>query len=216
MTFLLRIIHSRSVNDVDCEPLKDVVLMEILGSAFNPRYMKLEEPKMDDVSVVGIGNGGSSNKRESTISEPSFYVDDDFNAELSDKPAWSVKFPLLPKQAAENTVTREKREIGRGGRTEPWKCESKIELIDLGQDYFPRYLMSVKCTNSKCWYGRYSCKPKSFTVKILKRRRGMCQSPDADLVKLGITTKQLREVWVWEERAVNFCCDCVQNTSIFY
>lgn len=48
----------------------------------------------------------------------------------------------------------------------PWHCEMVIDWIDLGQNYFPRYLRSAKCTANRCFYHHYNCRPKAFTVKV--------------------------------------------------
>lgn len=184
----------RSVPDDenDCEPLSESMLNDILGSAFNPRYMKLEEPVFEDVFA------GANGKRATSSADPDFYVDDELSVELSDEPAWAVKFsqPRIRRQARPMAV-----------RKDPWHCEMKIKWVDLGRDYYPRYLRTVECTRQNCWYGKYTCKPKSFSIKILKRRKGVCAP---------LNSEPLKEVWVWEERAVNFCCDCVMARNSYY
>uniref|UniRef100_A0A182QWP0 Spaetzle domain-containing protein n=1 Tax=Anopheles farauti TaxID=69004 RepID=A0A182QWP0_9DIPT len=225
-----------------CEQLPPPVLTEILGPAFNPRYMSIEEPPVAD----GGDQANPAGKRDAEPFPP-FYVDDKYSLELSHKPAWEVKHvsdsiphgavdgggrvrtrrdlfndildTLEPTTAsAEDGQPRTARSFGgkgrsrasgSGGTPRPWECEAKIRWIDLGPEYFPRFLRTVECTRQKCWYGHYSCQPRSFTVKILRRRTGECVQSDR-LRRIGVDglPGELRELWVWEERAVNFCCDC--------
>lgn len=119
----------------------------------------------------------------------------------------------------------------------PWSCESKIEWIDLGANHFPRFLRTVKCTSDQCWFGHFQCRPKAFTVKILRRRKDSCtmstepnkssgSSPeesyqkdvssenisqdDMDAIQdaNSFVPPEFREQWIFEERAVTFCCEC--------
>ncbi|XP_052888935.1 protein trunk [Anopheles moucheti] len=228
-----------------CEQLPPPVLTEILGPAFNPRYMSIEEPP---VAESGGDQSNPAGKRDAEPFPP-FYVDDKYSLELSHKPAWEVKHVADPipqgelvggrvrtrrdlfndilatlEQGATSAEhdgaqsARSVRSFGGKGRTRssstggtprPWECEAKIRWIDLGPEYFPRFLRTVECTRQNCWYGHYSCQPRSFTVKILRRRTGECVQSDR-LRRIGVDglPGELRELWVWEERAVNFCCDC--------
>uniref|UniRef100_A0A182KAZ0 Trunk n=1 Tax=Anopheles christyi TaxID=43041 RepID=A0A182KAZ0_9DIPT len=233
-----------------CEQLPPPVLTEILGPAFNPRYMSIEEPPVAE----GSDHANPAGKRDAEPFPP-FYVDDTYSLELSNKPAWEVKHvsesiphsdgdarvrtrrdlfndiletmepadttsatALEPTEDDQTQSSRAVRSFGGKGRTRsaatggsprPWECEAKIRWIDLGPEYFPRFLRTVECTRQKCWYGHYSCQPRSFTVKILRRRTGECVQSDR-LRRIGVDglPGELRELWVWEERAVNFCCDC--------
>jgi protein trunk len=196
-----------------CDQLPPVVLSEILGPAFNSRYMSIEEPKKSAPGVVG------SNGKRMADDELDFYVDDTYWYDISDKPAWEVRYgdetmqEFNARLQQTEEYNREKRaSVRRGGKQNsgrPWECQSKIRWIDLGSDYFPRFLRTVECTRHNCWYGQYTCQPRSFTVKILRRRGGECVKP-GNLKSIGNDGLQheLKEMWVWEERAVNFCCDC--------
>lgn len=162
-----------------------------------------------------------------------FYVDDTYSMEISDKPAWEVMH-LSELEKANNrksfndtsenlqaNSTRVQRSINNRRRNDdagqqqqqqqqskrPWECEAKIKWLDLGNDYFPRYLRTVECTRHACFYGHFTCTPRSFTVKILRRRRGECVQTKNNVGIDGLHG-DLKELWIWEERAVNFCCDC--------
>ncbi|XP_014661491.1 PREDICTED: protein trunk-like [Priapulus caudatus] len=108
---------------------------------------------------------------------------------------------------------RTKRAAGATGGT-PWGCDSRVVWHDLGPDRFPRFLRGVECTSSKCWFGHFSCRPKAFTVKVLRRKRDACSQaevngwrapPGGDI----FPTELLEKTWTFEERSVTFCCECV-------
>lgn len=88
-----------------------------------------------------------------------------------------------------------------------WKCEATIDWVDLGPDYFPRYLRTIKCTKHLCYYDQFRCKAKSFAVKILHRAKGMCVDA-GNLRKVADFKSEYSELWRWEEVAINFCCEC--------
>lgn len=91
-----------------------------------------------------------------------------------------------------------------------WHCESPLRWLDLGPDYFPRFLRSADCGHHTCTGSGFACRPRSFSVKVLRRREGVC-APAGDLPLEESTVglpSDLRDLWVWELRAVNFCCVC--------
>jgi protein trunk len=184
--------------------------------------MSIDEPKIEDFEN---DEETPSLKRDAQNFKP-FYVDDTYVMELSDKPAWEVTHLTETErnnkreieERSKNSTERTKRQSNNRRRNEdsatqpqqqkrPWECEAKIKWIDLGYDYYPRYLRTVECTRHACFYGHFTCKPRSFTVKLLRRRRGECV-PTRYNIGIENLHEDLRELWVWEERAVNFCCDC--------
>lgn len=88
--------------------------------------------------------------------------------------------------------------LGAGRSSLPWKCESEIVWTDLGANYYPRFLRNVRCTQENCWFGHFKCRPKAFTVNVLKRKKDSCKDNGPG------------EEWIFEERAVTFCCECVE------
>lgn len=223
--FLISMTSSRNIDspeEIECESLPERVLVKILGSAYNPRYMSVDVPLMDTETGPQVISGVNGKRGVNDEIGPDFYVDDEFKMDLSSQPAWQVDFVT-------KTGNRQKRHTGNYHRNEqqlqrekPWFCDSKIRWHDLGADYYPRWLRTVECVKHDCWYGRASCKPRSFTVKILKRQRGRCVTAEG-LSSLGLVAgSQEREknpqleVWTWEERAVNFCCDCVIAPRSYY
>ncbi|KAG4068680.1 hypothetical protein HA402_002371 [Bradysia odoriphaga] len=202
-----------------CGNLPPTLLTDVLGAAFNSRYMSIDEPKYWEDDIDNHQPNSFSTKRNSALVQP-FYVDDTYALEISNKPAWEVKHAtevhyrdVRSIDSTDVGLTRSKRDGRRGSRNvrneRPWNCEAKIKWIDLGPDYFPRFLRSVECTKKKCWYNNYVCKPRSFTVKLLRRRNGECvQINQLNRITNNELPGDLKELWVWEERAVNFCCDC--------
>ncbi|XP_023029928.1 protein trunk isoform X2 [Leptinotarsa decemlineata] len=174
-----------------------MVLEETLGAAYNPRYMSIDEPAKTVTS--------SDNRKRTTKEVLDFYVDQDFSETIEDGPAWMIKNHVGLTMGG-FSHKRYKRGINY---KQEWQCLSEVKWIDLGLDYFPRYLRTVECLTKKCWFGMYQCKPRSFTVKILKRRKNRCvAAAPGTIVGVRGLPISLKELWVWEERAVNFCCDC--------
>lgn len=262
MTRVLDIIEEkRPTNNIQCEQLPLLVLADLLGEAYNARYMSINWPVTSDDNI--FSKNGASDKdvysysKRTVESIPSFYVEESLAVEISDKPAWEVNHAqelesnvkrrkrrskaveeiLKPVEnhdvkqqfsiesastqtekdsdQPEDTLSRTKRAYGRGSNADnakklyPWKCEASIKWVDMGPDYFPRYLRTVECTRHYCWYKVFVCKPKSFAVKILHRQKGMCANA-ANLKKISAFDfrGEYGELWKWEEVAINFCCDC--------
>ncbi|GAB6022668.1 hypothetical protein CHUAL_006761 [Chamberlinius hualienensis] len=155
------------------------------------------------------------NPRKSPIEIQSDY-DDDY------RPVESSKFDYNSEKASEIFLKKIKPRPRRSYSSGlPFVCKSKEVWIDLGANHFPRFLRNVVCVSERCWYGHLSCKPKAFTVKILRRRKDSCiaSSEDHQLiidihkpninrdVNLNVPI-EFREQWIFEERAVTSCCDC--------
>lgn len=204
--------------DNDCEQLPALILTEILGAAYNSRYMSITEPNYTIDDVDENSDEQNNNVKRKVSNFPPFYVDDTYALELSDKPAWEMQHVSVmaviegesEEQNREKRSAYTRRGSAKKSSPRPWECEAKVKWIDLGPEYFPRFLRTVECTKHLCWYGHYTCKPRSFTVKILRRRRGECVVSNSlkNRISVDDLPNDLRELWVWEERAVNFCCDC--------
>ncbi|XP_075166871.1 trunk [Haematobia irritans] len=196
-----------------CTQLSTKSLAKILGQAFNPRYMSIDPPFL---------NQDSDSKRSSY--EIPFYADNDV-VSVGDFPAWEtdhINYYEEKKAINDKKVIRV-RDIFKQksssndqlSKTRPWECASKLTWLDLGINYFPRYIRSVECISNSCWYGHYNCKPKSFTIKVLRRKHGSCIRINEKLLLLTSEhfSTDYTELWVWEEVSVNFCCDCVTTTN---
>ncbi|KAL3277448.1 hypothetical protein HHI36_012796 [Cryptolaemus montrouzieri] len=181
----------------ECSEIPETMLEEILGASFNPRYMSISEP-------VATSNTKSGSKR-TPVGDVDFFVDESHFEQLADEPAWEIRNHVKISQV----VSSSRRVKRQTNYLQEWHCESEIIWKDLGPDYFPRYLRTVECTSQKCWFNTYKCKPRSFTVKILRRKKNRCVfSEPGKRIGLSGLPKDLRQLWVWEEHAVNFCCDC--------
>lgn len=193
-----------------CTQLTTKSLAKILGQAFNPRYMSIDPPFLHQQDA--------DSKRSSY--EIPFYADNDV-VSVGDFPAWEtdhINYYEEKKAINDKKVVRVRdiftqKSTGNPqiSKTRPWECASKLTWMDLGINYFPRYIRSVECISNSCWYGHYNCKPKSFTVKVLRRKNGSCIRVNDKLLLLTSEnfSSDYTELWVWEEVSVNFCCDCV-------
>ncbi|KAK9891684.1 hypothetical protein WA026_015652 [Henosepilachna vigintioctopunctata] len=180
-----------------CKEIPVEALQEILGPSFNRRYMSVEKPVQD--------YGAYWESKRTSSMENEFFVDELYSKQLIVQPAWEVKNHVkISRYIPANK--RGRRQVISG---EEWHCESRLVWKDLGPDYFPRYLRTVECISDNCWFTRLKCKPRSFAVKLLRRKKHHCAmiGPET-IVGFPELKKDLREVWVWEEKAVNFCCDC--------
>lgn len=204
LVFSRNISQGQTVSE-NCTHLPKEILVSTLGSAFNPRYMSITIPVSRSESNDEFGVKRSLEDEELNP----FFVDDTYEKELSQKPAWEFNETPRIKRDSANIMKRLSRHSNSSNKKKlfkPWECKSEIDWIDLGINYFPRYLRSVKCIKKDCYYGHYTCMPRSFTVKILKRITGKCAKISKKFIKHPRMVNY--EWWVWEERAINFCCDC--------
>ncbi|XP_050327920.1 uncharacterized protein LOC126758000 [Bactrocera neohumeralis] len=92
-------------------------------------------------------------------------------------------------------------------------CKVKIDLLDLGQQHYPRYLMNAVCQNSqspnqypqKCWRGSY-CKPLEYKVKVLTPRSLL--EPTQNDPALAWLPDELRQEWKFKTVTVAAGCFC--------
>ena len=136
-----------------------------------------------------------------TVRVVPFHVDADYRRELPpdfylDISWYQEVIHSLSDGAAR--LIRQLRSAAFESNTLPWKCESELVWTDLGANYYPRFLRNVRCTKENCWFGHFKCRPKAFTVNVLKRARDSCKDDEEG------------QEWVYEERAVTFCCECVE------
>uniref|UniRef100_A0A915L8G2 Peptidase M14 carboxypeptidase A domain-containing protein n=1 Tax=Romanomermis culicivorax TaxID=13658 RepID=A0A915L8G2_ROMCU len=180
-----------------CQPATNDRLKEILGAAYNARYMSIDRPAEfstttdgDDFSTPKLMTNDSLLKRPQlkpknrpaledrmlsdgpisasdhpTSSKAAFAVSADFrmlrNFEESYRSKRHIKFPSGRKLHADAPGFAQPVKPHL-----PWTCSQEIRWVDLGADYFPRYLRAVHCTSDRCFYGHYFCRPKAFTIRI--------------------------------------------------
>lgn len=88
----------------------------------------------------------------------------------------------------------------------PCSCESIHELLDLGHNYYPRYVPSRKCSLGSCWRGPYHCVDRIYKVKVLKKRN---EEDDALRIYDSQLPESLREMWKFEVIPVTVACECL-------
>lgn len=132
-----------------------------------------------------------------------FHVQPDYRREMPPDFYLDVSWYLNTSEAAARLLRTIRSATPDGSDDDqdelPWQCDSQVIWSDLGDNYYPRFLRNVRCTSEKCWFGHFICKPKAFTVNVLKRVRDSCKD--------GADNRQ----WVFEERAVTFCCECAEH-----
>lgn len=110
-------------------------------------------------------------------------------------------------------IQRGNRGRRHDGAKKPWGCESRMEWLDLGEDRFPRYLRTVRCMGEACWFTHFQCKGRAFTVNVLRRVAALPACGGDGRTSSENLPDDLREKWVFEERAVTFCCDCTATSD---
>lgn len=149
--------------NIICAQVPKMVLENVLGGAFNSRYMCIEPP----IAVPETSTG----KKRGAWFEEDFFVDGTLMEEVGDDAAWNVNHIEISKM--KYGIHRDKRGVDY---MQQWQCKMKIEWMDLSSDYFPKYLRTVQCSSENCWFGLYKCTPRYFAVKLQRRKRGLCQS----------------------------------------
>lgn len=186
----------------DCTDLSEEELARILGPAFNPRYMSVHEPVRILIKPPDELESKDKIKKRMDL-DLGVYLEDDYAHVLSERPAWEYQHVIYENPQISEQRIRRKRNVLQ------WQCKEEWEWLDLGNDYFPRYLQSAKCCQKDCWFGHYKCQPKAFSVKLLRRRRSKCTlASSGSTIGVAGMPPELRALWVWEERAINFCCAC--------
>ncbi|KAI0214148.1 hypothetical protein LSAT2_000760, partial [Lamellibrachia satsuma] len=164
-----------------CSRTPTETLVGRLGPAFNARYMSISKPHRELSSVsASLGESPAASAQHRTQVDQSdavdasshgeFRVDQDFSRIVRVKPTWQTtreSAEALRDRTKRATRPRKKPASSRKRPVrEQWECAQKIVWRDLGADYFPRYLRSVACTQSTCWFGAFECRPRAFTVKV--------------------------------------------------
>ncbi|KRZ13261.1 Protein trunk [Trichinella zimbabwensis] len=210
-----------------CPPTPRGRLLLMLGAGYNSRYMSVDKPT--DFFMPEFGRldydwpATNSDKpfpiSHSSVGELNFKVEAGHQQVLLENVHNQHILKLLSNQRNKSTIVHSnpkmiklKRQIAERSWTEdaahleqltrvdlPWTCEEQANWIDLGESRFPRFVRSVTCSSDRCFYGHYRCRPRAFTVKILRRLTTNCINDD---------NGQLVEPWVFEEFALNLCCQC--------
>lgn len=84
----------------------------------------------------------------------------------------------------------------------PWTCQTSKVWLNLGPKFFPRHVRSVTCSSKKCWFQHFECRPKQYTIKVLKKKEGEC-------VRVFSGTGSPRFEDFWEAVDYRITVDCV-------
>ncbi|ODN04097.1 Protein trunk [Orchesella cincta] len=93
-------------------------------------------------------------------------------------------------------------------------CVAKRQWIDMGKDYYPRYVKSYHCSSTTCDRGFGAlgeCKPKHYTTKVLKQITPVDTTYVEDCDQS--LPESLRLDWKLISVTVTTCCDCVSPVS---
>lgn len=160
-----------------------------------------------DALVRARRNDGSTNgETSSRVLSKSLWLRKEISRE-SIKDSDQASTPSSP-QLSDPRSSRGRREQDT---KKPWGCESRMDWQDLGEDRFPRYLRTVHCKGEQCWFTHFRCKGRAFTVKVLRRVAENAPCSGGTSASPENLPDDLRENWVFEERAVTFCCDCTKD-----
>lgn len=149
--------------DKDCQPVKRDLLRQRLGTAYNQRYMA-----MDDTDLY-------------------------------------YKTNQLPPQdrahVTKRNITKRSMSVDQITDPAPWTCQTSNEWKDLGPTFFPRHVRSATCSSNTCWFGHFRCRPKFYTIKVLKKKVGEC-------LRVYSFTGSPRFQDFWEEVDYKITVDC--------
>lgn len=210
--------------EVPCAKKSRNELRDMMGPAFNKHYLSDVRPK--DFFM-------EETKEMESIDPNPFHVGEDFKElivqeDTSDFSKYNFSRAEFADEILNITAHAQPKRLDDDRmiyRELPWMCKWHIRWVDMGQDTFPRYMRSVTCSEKSCWFDRFTCHPRAFFVPVLKRKNSRCfamQHLVDEIFPLSRKRYQgkhlppeLQEEWVFEQRAANFCCECVQDLREF-
>ncbi|XP_056640276.1 prothoracicotropic hormone-like [Diorhabda sublineata] len=87
-------------------------------------------------------------------------------------------------------------------------CNMRFQPIDLGREYYPRYLQTGICQPNSC--NKFQqCVERKYKIKVLRKR----EIKDGEESMYSSLPKPLRDFWVAETIPVGVACDCVVDVS---
>ena len=92
--------------------------------------------------------------------------DTDLQYKANQSPSGDQEHVTKPKNVSKRSVDN----------TDPsaWTCQTTKVWLDLGVKFFPRHVKSVTCSSNKCWFQHFWCRPKHYTIQVLKKKEGEC------------------------------------------
>ncbi|XP_072398815.1 uncharacterized protein [Diabrotica undecimpunctata] len=89
-------------------------------------------------------------------------------------------------------------------------CEMNFQQVDLGREYYPRYVQTGICQSNSC-DKFYQCIEKVYKIKVLRKR----EAKDGEETLSSGLPKPLRDFWVAETVPVGVSCECVLDLQSF-
>ena len=153
--------------DRDCQPVKRDLLRQQLGSAYNQRYMAMD--------------------------------DDDLYYKTNQSPLRDLD------HVTKRNITKRSSTININQITDPtpWTCQTSKTWTDFGREFFPRHVREVTCSNDKCWFGHFQCRPKLYKIKVLKKKIGVCLR-----VFTSSGSPRWQDFWEEDEKSIAVDCEC--------
>lgn len=85
----------------------------------------------------------------------------------------------------------------------PWTCQTSKVWLNLGPRFFPRHVRSVTCSSNTCWFQHFQCRPKYYTIKVLKKKEGECLR-----VYSGTGSPRFEDFWEAVDHKITVDCEC--------
>lgn len=97
--------------------------------------------------------------------------------------------------------------------TTSWICRLETEWKRMEEGVFPPLIETGRCTQTTCMMGLYSCTPRLFAVRVLRRVPDQCNP----LPSTSHSNTTYEEVWAFDEYHVTVGCECSKRraTGIF-
>lgn len=113
-----------------------------------------------------------------------------------------------------NLNTSKTREMALVERSN-WLCQLETEWKRMEEDVFPPLVETGRCAQSTCMMGLYTCIPRQYAVKVLKRVPDQCNPLPRSAGHPNGTV--FEEVWAFSEYHVTVGCECAKRseTGIF-
>lgn len=102
-----------------------------------------------------------------------------------------------------NNVTRRSVNVEQITDPAPWTCQTTRVWLDLGVKFFPRHVRSVTCSSNTCWFQHFRCRPKHYTIKVLKKKDGECLR-----VYSGTGSPRFEDFWEAVDYKITVDCEC--------
>lgn len=94
-----------------------------------------------------------------------------------------------------------------------WICRLETEWKRTEVGVFPPLIETGRCAQTTCMMGMYSCTPRLYALKVLRRVPDQCNP----LPRTGHSNTTYEEVWAFDDYHVTVGCECSKrrDTGIF-